>query len=342
MKKSTVTSCVHVRLFTVAALVALGLTNTGAAYAQTPENRAAAQKMFDDAKALMESRKFAEACALLEESQKLDPGMAAQFRLGECYEKAGRLASAWSTFVEVASAARATAMADRERVARERAEALKPKLSYITINVPEAVATTPGLAIKRDGITIGRPQWGAGVPVDPGTHAIEASAPDKKPWASQVKVHPAPGTTTVTVPVLMSVAAAPPATPGRLTEPPAWSTQRTVGLVVGGVGVVGAVVGTIFGVRSFGKSSDSEAHCTTGMPDLCDDMGLELRSDATEAANVSTVAFVLGGAAVVAGVVLFVAAPSGDASASGRVRLGVRVGSMAGPSTTGILLHGGW
>ena len=342
MKTSTVRSCSHALLFVVAILVASGVTNAGAARAQTPESRAAAQKMFDDAKALMESGKIAEACALLEESQKLDPGMAAQFRLGECYEKAGRLASAWSTFVEVASAARAAAMADRERVAHERAEALKPKLSYLAINVPEAVATTPGLAIKRDGITIGRPQWGAGVPVDPGTHAIEASAPDKKPWTSQVKVQPAPGTTTVTVPVLMSVAAAPPATPGRLTEPPAWSTQRTVGLVVGGVGVVGAVVGTIFGVRSFGKSSDSEAHCTTGMPDLCDDTGLELRSDARELANVSTVAFALGGAAVVAGVVLFVTAPSEDASALGSVRFGVRVGAIAGPNTGGILLHGGW
>jgi hypothetical protein len=78
------------------------------------------------------------------------------------------------------------------------------------------------------------------------------------------------------------------------------------------------------------------------MPDLCDDTGLELRSDARELANVSTVAFALGGAAVVAGVVLFVTAPSGDASALGSVRFGVRVGTIPGPNTTGILLHGGW
>jgi hypothetical protein len=87
---------------------------------------------------------------------------------------------------------------------------------------------------------------------------------------------------------------------------------------MGGVGVVGAVLGTVFGVQAFGNSDDSAAHCTTGTPDLCNETGLQLRSDATKAANVSTVAFALGGAAVAGGVVLFVAAPSKDTRHSRR------------------------
>ena len=306
MKRSTVRSCTHVLLFVVAALVASGLTNAGAARAQMSEAQAAAQKMFDDAKALMTNGKYEEACALLEESQKIDPGMAAQFRLGECYEKAGRLASAWSTFVEVANAARAAAMADRERVARERAEALKPKLSYLAIKVPDVVAATPGLVIKRDGIAIGRPQWSAAVPVNPGNHAIEAVAPDKKPWTSQVKVEPAPGTTTVTVPIFMSASATPTATP----EQGSWSTQRTVALAVGGVGVVGVVLGSVFGVQAIGKNTEAKDHCRPDDPTLCDATGLGLRNELETAGTVSTVAFVVGGAALAGGVVLFLTAPA--------------------------------
>jgi hypothetical protein len=306
-----------VLLFAVAALVTSGLTTAGAARAQTSEIQAAAQKMFDDAKALMETGKYEEACALLEESQKIDPGMAAQFRLGECYEKAGRLASAWSTFVEVASAARAAAMADRERVARERAEALKPKLSYLAIKVPEVVAATPGLVIKRDGIAIGRPQWGAAVPVNSGNHAIEASAPDKKPWTSQVKVEPAPGTTTVTVPIFLPASAMPNATPEHATEQGSWSTQRTVALAVGGVGVVGVVLGSVFGVQAIGKNNEAKDHCRPDDPSLCDATGVGLLSDVETAGNVSTVAFVVGGAALAGGVVLFLTAPAKGQSKGG-------------------------
>lgn len=313
------------------------------ASAQTPESQAAAQKMFDDAMSLMAAGRYPEACSLLEESQKLDAGMATQFRLAECYEKAGRLASAWTTFVEVANAAQAAARKDREIVARERAEALKPKLSHLVIKASDVAANTPGLQIKRDGIVIGRPQWDTAVPVDSGQHTVEASAPDKKAWTTRTQVDPGPGTTTITIPILTPVTSIPSsraAVPQGGAEPGGWATQRTVGLIVGGLGVVSAVVGTVFGVQSFGDNDDSSAHCTTGTPDRCDDVGLALRSDATEAATVSTVMFALGGTAVAAGVVLFVTAPSRTSNASGGKRVGVTL--TAGPLGSGFSLHGEW
>jgi hypothetical protein len=315
------------------------------ASAQTPESQAAAQKMFDDAMSLMAAGKYTEACLLLEESQKLDAGMATQFRLAECYEKAGRLASAWTTFVEVAHAAQAAGRKDREAIARERAEALKPKLSYLAIKVPEGVANTPGLQIKRDGIVVGRPQWDAAVPVDSGQHAIEASAPDRKAWRTPITVTLGPGTTTITIPTLTVVQIA--ATPASRTitsedgaELGTWSSQRTIGLIVGGIGVAGVVVGAVFGVQSFNKNDDSNDYCMTGTPDRCDETGLELREDATTAANVSTVTFVLGGAALAAGVVLFVTAPSKapDGSNIGRIVVGL----SPRPRAPGLLLQGDW
>jgi hypothetical protein len=334
----------HSKVLLLTASIALGLVITEPASAQTPENKAAAQAMFDKAMPLMTAGKYQEACSLLEESQRLDAGMAAQFRLAECYEKVGRLASAWTTFVEVTHAAQAAGMSERERVARERAASLKPKLSYLIIQVPEGVAANPKVQITRDGMNIGRPQWGADVPVDPGVHTIEVITPGSKPWTAQVSVELGPATTTIKVPDLappsVTASHSPAAMHTDQADPSPWTMQRTIGVIVGGVGLAGVVVGAVFGVRSLGNNADSDSHCTVGSPDRCDETGLELRSDARTSATVSTVAFALGGAAVAAGVVLFAAAPSGQSTTSSVSR--VTVNSSAGPSTAFVLLRGDW
>lgn len=71
----------YVNVLLFAALATLGLAVAHPASAQTPENKAAAQTLFDRAMLLMTAGKYKEACSLLEESQRLDAGMAAQFRL---------------------------------------------------------------------------------------------------------------------------------------------------------------------------------------------------------------------------------------------------------------------
>ena len=53
------------------------------------------------------------ACEKLAKSQSLDPGMGTQYRLAECYEKLGRLASAYEQYTAVADAAKAAKKADR-------------------------------------------------------------------------------------------------------------------------------------------------------------------------------------------------------------------------------------
>ena len=84
----------------------------------------------------MAQGKHADACPKLEESQRLDPGIGTQFNLAVCYEQVGRTASAWSTFLDVAGAARAAGQTEREKVARQRATALEPRLIRLTITAP--------------------------------------------------------------------------------------------------------------------------------------------------------------------------------------------------------------
>lgn len=173
---------------------------------------AAAQALFDAAKQLMAQGKYADACPKLEESQRLDPGIGTQFNLAACYEQLGRTASAWSMFLEVAGASKAAGQLEREKVARQRALALEPKLIRLTITAP---ADAPAdLQVKRDGVAVGRAQWGTPVPVDPGKHTIEATAAGRRPFVKTLDLT-TPGTSeSVAIPPMAPAATpASPATP---------------------------------------------------------------------------------------------------------------------------------
>lgn len=170
---------------------------------------AAAQALFDAAKQLMAQGKYADACPKLEESQRLDPGIGTQFNLAACYEQLGRTASAWSLFLEVAGASKAAGQLEREKVARQRALALEPKLIRLTITAP---ADAPAdLQVKRDGVAVGRAQWGMPVPVDPGKHTIEATAAGRRPFVTTLDLTTPGASETITIPPMAP--AGTPATP---------------------------------------------------------------------------------------------------------------------------------
>jgi hypothetical protein len=160
----------------------------------------AAQALFDLAKELITHGRANEACPMLEESQRLDPASGTLINLADCYEQQGRTATAWSTFLEAAAAARVAGNLARERAARQRAGDLAPLLSKIVIDV--AAKDTPGLEIRRDGSLVGHAQWGAPIPLDKGEHRVSASAPDRRPWEKVVFVKDAGATEIVSVPEL--------------------------------------------------------------------------------------------------------------------------------------------
>src|SRR5262245_58649864 len=226
------------------------------AEAQSASKQAAAQALFEDARKLMSKGDYAAACPKFADSQKTDPAPGTEFNLANCYEKAGQTASAWATFKSAAASYRAHNRADWEQKARDRASALEPKLSRLTIVVPRE-ANVPGLEIKRDGSPVGSSEYGSAIPVDPGEHAVEASAPGKKPWKTSAKIAPGPGETKVNVVPLENEAQAttpppttsptPPTTPEPTPVTAEVSTkgsgQKTIGFVVLGVGAVGLAVG---------------------------------------------------------------------------------------------------
>jgi serine/threonine-protein kinase len=303
---------------------------------------AAADAVFNAATARMKAGDYAAACPKFAESQRLDPTAGTLLNLGRCYEMWGKFASAYGSYGDAEAMALKAGDKVRSTEAASRAETLQPKLSRMTITIaPDGL--TAGLAVTRDGRPIGEAVWGTAIPVDAGEYAIEASAPGKKTWAAKAYVPATPGGMTVVIPALEAAPVEAPKPVGVSAEPQGdgGSTRRTAGLVVGGIGVAGVIVGGIFGGLTLSKTSDSKAYCSTGSPIQCDPAGLQLRSEAKGLAKVSDIGLAVGGAAMIAGVVLFVTAPTSKAPSTAsalRMQVGPTVGSAAG----GLLLRGEW
>ncbi len=158
-----------------------------------------ARNLFREGRTLAASGKYDEACPKFEDSMELDAGIGTEFNLADCWEHTGHLKKAQAMFVRVADAAHEKGQADREQVARERAQSLDEKLPKIGVEAKDIV---DGLDVSIDGQTIDRTHWAAGERVDPGPHEIRASAPHKAPWSLRVDVSAAGSTLVVTVPKL--------------------------------------------------------------------------------------------------------------------------------------------
>ncbi len=149
--------------------------------------------LFRRALVLMDAGKHARACPMLEESQRLDPGMGTRFRLAECYERTERLGEAFMLYRDVAAEARQKHAEDRAEVARARLSALGPRVAVVTVIVPEGVAKAGALSVTWDSHEIKRPLWNAGMAVTVGAHVLAATAPGKRTFRREVLVEE-PGT----------------------------------------------------------------------------------------------------------------------------------------------------
>ncbi len=315
-------------LFAMSLLIGTGCPL--AAAAPTPSDSAAAQALFDQAKALMAKGNYQEACPKLEESQRLDPTSGTLINLADCYEKTSKLASAWSTFLDAATAADASGKTERAQVARERAAALVPVLPRLAIVVPEDAAV-PGMEIVRDRVVVGRPQWGEAIPTDPGTHQVTASAPRKQSWSATVEVPVEGQTVTLTIPPLEDSGDSAAKTdsadqkPGHAPPPgpilpraaessPPLGTQHVLALVAGGLGLVGVGVGSVYGAISLSKSNEADKYCDGS--GCRSHKGVDLRDDALSAGNVSTVAFIVGAVGLAGGAALWFTVPPSEEMAT--------------------------
>jgi hypothetical protein len=328
-------------LWAAMVLVAAVLARAAPLRAEDPAQMAEARALFDAARKRMAAGDWAEAAMRLEESLTHVHGKGTLFQLAVCYEKLGRFSSAWSLFEEVARAAERSGEGERARIARERAAAVAPRVSRLTIEVLE-VPPPQDMRLSRDGREVVAGDWGAPLPVDAGKVHIEARATGRATWESDVDVKPG-ASLAVRIPPLAAIPAVVPhvdlaaAAPSAPAVPPPPSVapvehrsrlgaQRTVALGIAGAGLAGLVVGTVYGLRSNGEYGDSRAYC--GADGACRDArGVSLRADAFHDGSASTVAFIAGGALVASAVALWLLVPTAAPA---------RTGLTITPSPTGI------
>jgi len=260
---------------------------------------AVAEALYEEARGLMKQGKLDQACPKFKQSYDLDPGGGTLLNLAECYEKQGKLASAWSAFKEAQVSAQRDGRSERVSYAKKHIEALEPKLSKITIEVP-ADANTPGLSVTLDGAELGSAGWNVGVPVDPGPHEVSASATDRRPFNKQIEIAGSGAATTVTIPKLQAtaVAAATPRVIDADVEKKPVSSEagatgnggRTVGYVLLGAGVVGVGVGSYFGLHAFAQWGTRKDGCVNG----CTVEAKKAGDSAASAALISDIGFGVG------------------------------------------------
>jgi hypothetical protein len=320
----------------------------GSAHAASSTNTAGAEALYEEARGLMKQGDFARACPKFKQSNDLDPGGGTLLNLAECYEKQGKFASAWSTFKEALAVAQRDGRSERVEYAKKHLAVVEPKLSKITIEVPSE-ANQPGLTVTLDGAPLGAAAWGVGMPVDPGTHQVTASAPNKTPFEQRLEIES--GSTTLKIPKLADAQG--PATAHAVDsdtekkpvsdEPSPGNGRRTAGFVIGGVGVVALGVGGFFGLRAFSRWSDRNDHCVGG----CDSSAKTAGDDAKTAATISNIGIGLGVVALGVGTYLVLSSksasePSATHSRDTRQARAWQVLPTVGSKGGGLVLQGAY
>lgn len=289
----------------------------------TPEDRAVAEALFQDARRLMEEKRFAAACPKLEEAQRLAPAGGSLLNLAACHEATGRIAAAWAEYRDAETQAKKAGRRDREKIAHDRSEALAPLVPKLVIVVGAPIAAL-GPRITRDATEVGAAAWGAEIPLDPGPHSLRATAPGHVAWEAVVELEIGK-VSRVTVPPLelvpappakasaspppappsasMPVAAPPPPVP---PPPEGPSAPRITGFALLGAGALSLGVGTYFGVRALSSRADSDAHCLGAS---CTPGGFAANEDARTQAHGSNLFLLFGVALASGGVALVVTSP---------------------------------
>lgn len=283
--------------------VSVAVVSTARAETPSSADVARAEGLFQSGRELMREGRFAEACPKLEESQRLDPAPGTRLNLADCWESAGRTASAQREFLQVAQSAATMGEKERAAIANNRAKQLETKLTKLTVLVP-AAARLPGLQLFRNATLVPEAEWGEARAVDPGAFVIEARAPGRRTFKSAFTLQNDAATHTLTIPTLVAEGGT---TAGSTADAVAtrglWLQRGGIGLA--GLGAVGLALGTVFGVRAVSLYHQSQNEGCDER-DACPAAALKTRHSAVQSGDASTVSFVVGGILLAGGAGLYV------------------------------------
>ncbi len=287
---------------------AIGLTfvsSVAPEVASAESSRAAAIVLFDEAERMLEAGRIDEACQKFGESHRLDPQLGALLHYADCEERTGRLATAYAAFRDAAELASSRSDA-RAPLARSRAETLEPRLVRVVFELADA--SVPELSVALDGTRLAEAALGTALPVDPGEHRIQVSAPGYHSWSNTLNLHAEGHTERVVVPSL--VPTAPPNTNDNPTSARVWSYTSF------GLGALAIGTGVGFTLAALSKAEEYDALCPEGVDcELGTNQRLrQLEDEIDLSRNLSIAAFVSGAVFATLGTIIWLDSDSASSA----------------------------
>lgn len=298
----------------------------------TEEQKTLAESLFQDARSLMKQGKYADACPKLAESFRLDPAGGAMINWADCEQHLGKWATALTYYRKARTMAVQAKRDDRVQICDAQIPILEKKVGHVVVNVG---APANGMVVTLDGVELGQPAWGSAMMIDPGAHAIEATAPGKTAFRADVTIGDGPETKTVDVPPLADAPAdATSASANATTVSTTSSSKRTAGWIVGGLGVAALGVGTYFLIH--GNSLKNQVNDDPHAPDVHDKV-----SSQHTAITIAEIGLGVGIAALGTAAWLIATSPSAPSDAT-KASAAVHVTPLVGATGGGFVVGGAW
>ncbi len=312
------------------------------------DSRAEAVVLFDQGIKDMRAGRIDKACGELQASLELSRDSGTKGALARCNGLAGRVATAWLLWRELADTA---PKAELRNDAAAQAAKLEARLPHYTLKLAAAI---DNLVVEINGKSVAT-SVSVPVPIDPGKLTVNAVRKDGEREVSQAWSHEyaiAEGQTlTIEVPRLAPLAPPPsgvqgPASPRVVPLVTADVTaddtagprhrRHVVAVVLGAVALGAGGAAGYFGFDAHSKYNDAKStcggaidHCPVGMKDAAQTQVDSARTSAL----ISTIAAAGAGALAVAAIITWATAPSAESRQ-------VSVAPTAGKGSVGFVLGG--
>ena len=273
---------IHVAPAAIALAAALCAPATARAQANDPE--AEAQRLFLEGREAVERGDYATGCPRFAESLALIRRASTLLNLAQCEEHEGRLRSALDYWTQ--GAADLDPTDERMALARQRIADLEARIPRLTVRL--ASNAPAGVVVRVDGVPMPTEDLGQPLPMTTGAHEVVLLVPGQPEQRlpvdlaerdrKEIMLQVTPGEKTVLI--APTAAGAPPL-----------DTRRTLGFVVGGIGLAGLTVAGITGMMVVSRDSHIEEQC----PDKrCSPEGLQTIEGTKPLLVVNAVAWGLG------------------------------------------------
>jgi hypothetical protein len=301
-------------------VAALVVTAPGASLAQTGDPAAAAE-LFRQGREAMGRGDLATACPKFSESQRLDAKVGTLINLAQCEEQLGKLASAQRHWAAAQALAHAQGDA-REAYVTQQIDAIASRVPHVVVRLAPGAPADTGVSL--DGVSVAPGDLGSPLAADAGAHVVVAAAAGRGEHRFDVRTTDG-ATAEVTVEpgdVLPPRPPPPPAsalaTGGAPTtqtgeQPGGTGAQRWIAYGLGGLGVVAAGLGTVWGIQAV--NAKGEPGCQNGVCGT--DAEAQVQRDGRAAGDRATVSFIAAGVLLASGVTLWLTAPRTSSQARG-------------------------